>query len=342
MPTYEYHGLKAQEMLRNNPMARWHRAGADVDDSSGPLAVQRMKQPCFQPLILPAFSIGRRDRIFAIGSCFARGIEKVLIHKKLRVESAASEFDAFELQRPDVSQLGFTNKYTTASICNELGWALDPSRSYPEDAFVQFADNEWVDPHTNPTLKYVDLERTRERRRIMSEVVSRIKQCRVVIITLGLIETWFDHQTGLYLNMTPLERMLRREPQRFVFHVLDYDENRRNLHEIHRLLNLYGHPQAQIVVTVSPVPLKATFSHRDVVVANSYSKSLLRTVAEEWSAAHENVHYFPSYEIALHSHRDVVWTEDGRHVQGEMTQHIMRLFVKAYLKKPLSRIFARK
>jgi GSCFA family protein len=87
----------------------------------------------------------------------------------------------------------------------------------------------------------------------------------------------------------------------------------------------------QIVVTVSPVPLMATFSGEDIVVANTYSKLLLRTVAQEWAEAHRNVHYFPSYEIVQNSDRVVTWEEDLRHVKGEVTNHIMELFLRHYL-----------
>jgi hypothetical protein len=50
-----------------------------------------------------------------------------------------------------------------------------------------------------------------------------------------------------------------------------------------------------------------TFSTMDIVVANTWAKSLLRAVAQEWAAAHENVDYFPSYEIVQNSDRAAVW-----------------------------------
>jgi len=54
----------------------------------------------------------------------------------------------------------------------------------------------------------------------------------------------------------------------------------------------------------------------DVVVANTYAKSLLRAVAQEWTSAHDNVHYFPSYEIVQNSDRAATWEPDLRHVKG--------------------------
>jgi GSCFA family len=75
----------------------------------------------------------------------------------------------------------------------------------------------------------------------------------------------------------------------------------------------------------------ATFSSEDVVIANSYSKLLLRTAAEEWTSRHANVHYFPSYEIVQYSQISETWEEDRRHVKGAIAQHIMRLFLQHYL-----------
>ena len=94
---------------------------------------------------------------------------------------------------------------------------------------------------------------------------------------------------------------------------------------------LYGHPDFHVVVTVSPVPLMNTFSTMDIVVANTWAKSLLRAVAQEWASAHPNVDYFPSYEIVQNSDRAAVWEDDLRHVRGQGAQHIMELFLRKYI-----------
>jgi len=97
------------------------------------------------------------------------------------------------------------------------------------------------------------------------------------------------------------------------------------------LLSSYGHPDFHVVVTVSPVPLMNTFSTMDIVVANTWAKSLLRAVAQEWASAHPNVAYFPSYEIVQNSDRAAVWEDDLRHVRGQGAQHIMELFLRKYI-----------
>ncbi len=321
---------EALRNLQSTPEGRWHKPDAEPDQVARQ-AASRIGQGFFLPPVEPAFRLRRTDKVFAIGSCFARGLEQGLLGRGMDVVSAAKEFDRFELSRPGVTRLGFTNKYTTAAIRNELTWALHPGAEYPDDAYVPLGDGNWVDLQTNPTLKYVDLERTRERRRLITEVTRRITDCRLVVITLGLVEGWRDTKTGLMTNMAPLPPMLRAEPDRFRFEVMEYDQCRADLEAIHRMLTSAGRPDLQIVVTVSPVPLNATFSGRDVVVANAHSKALLRTAAEEWATRHDDVHYFPSYEIATNSDPKLVWAEDLRHVQGRTTQTIIGWFLEHYL-----------
>jgi hypothetical protein len=110
-----------------------------------------------------------------------------------------------------------------------------------------------------------------------------------------------------------------------------FAQNWSNLEALYELLARYGHPDVRIVVTVSPVPLMNTFSTMDIVVANTWAKSLLRAVAQEWASAHPNVDYFPSYEIVQNSDRAAVWEDDLRHVRGKGAQHIMELFLRKYI-----------
>ncbi len=309
----------------------WHRKGASLDQPDGELAFQRLRKSLFTPSIRSGFKMRPDDKLFAIGSCFARGIEAALLARKIEVLSAAPEFASFQPVTQDVTALGFTNKYNTYSIYNELRWALDPEACFPKDSIVDVDNGNAYDPHTNPTLPLADLEETLRRRSIIQLVNARVAQCRVVIITLGLVEVWRDKIANTFTNTTPLPGALRNHPDRYEFHVSDFSQNFANLEHIHALLSQFGHPGFQVVVTVSPVPLMATFSTEDVVIANTYSKSTLRAVAQEWAAAYENVHYFPSYEIVLNSERTVTWEDDLRHVRGPIVQHIMRIFLEHYL-----------
>lgn len=329
--TYIANARVARTNIDQKPCSRWHKKDATADEANGSLAFQRLRQPLFTPAIDPEFKLQREDKLFAIGSCFARGIEKALIGCKMDVLSAAPEFDSLPTINDTVTGLGFTNKYNTFSIYNELSWALDPEAKFPRDSIVDLSNGLVYDPHVNPTLPLAGLEETLQRRSLIQMVNRRAAQCRVVIITLGLVEVWHDKLTDTFLNSTPLFEALRLYPERYEIQVTNFAQNLENLEKIHLLLSRFGHPGVQIVVTVSPVPLMATFSGQDVVLANTYSKSLLRAVAQEWTGTHENVHYFPSYEIVLNSDRAETWEPDLRHVKPKVANHIMRLFLKTYL-----------
>ena len=83
-------------------------------------------------------------------------------------------------------------------------------------------------------------------------------------------------------------------------------------------------------MTVSPVPLSATFTDRDIVVANMASKATLRAAAEAFVARTDHAHYFPSYEMVLYSDTERAWRPDRMHVRGAMISHILSAFIRAY------------
>ena len=60
--------------------------------------------------------------------------------------------------------------------------------------------------------------------------------------------------------------------------------------------------KAKVILTVSPVPLVATYEDRHVLVSTTTSKAVLRVAATEVSSAHAWVDYFPSYEIITRDH----------------------------------------
>jgi GSCFA family protein len=333
-PAKSFHAASAAEAVKNyreNPAATWYKDNTDPKDSSAKYAFQRLGETWFTPQVVPKFKLRRDDKFFAIGSCFARGIEHCLQNNGIVVESAAPEFSQLQPAKEGVSALGFTNKYNTYSMLNELRWALVPDALFPRESIVRLTTTTWYDPHTTPTLSFAGLEETLQRRALIQAVTTRIKNCRAVVVTLGLAEVWRDIQADVYLNCTPFPSLFKTEPNRYEFHLTTFAQNWSNLEASYDLLVRHGHPDFHVIVTVSPVPLMNTFSTMDIVVANTWAKSLLRAVAQEWAAAHPNVDYFPSYEIVQNSDGAAVWEKDLRHVTGSGVQHIMKLFLRNYL-----------
>ena len=66
-----------------SPYSRWHQKEQLPGELDGTLASQRLRKPLFSPAISPGFKMQREDKIFAIGSCFARGVELALIGNDL-------------------------------------------------------------------------------------------------------------------------------------------------------------------------------------------------------------------------------------------------------------------
>lgn len=65
----------AQTSFDQHSCSRWYKKDASADEINGTLAFQRLRQPLFTPAVEPAFKLHSDDKFFAIGSCFAGGIE---------------------------------------------------------------------------------------------------------------------------------------------------------------------------------------------------------------------------------------------------------------------------
>jgi GSCFA family len=305
-------GEKAWDNLLSHDHSRWDKIA------------ERFNSDFMSVVLAPKFKISATDRFFCVGSCFARNLELELIYRDIpvlskRIISPREEFS----HRPT----GVVNKYTTASILNELEWVLSvPS---PEDVLIETRRG-WLDLQLH-TVTPVPLERGIERRRYMTEdYFARLRQADVVIMTLGYVETWFDAASGFYLNMAPSRAEVREHCGRFHLERTDVATNLKHLVRIRDVLNQLS-PGCRIVITVSPVPMNATFSGGDVAVANAYSKATLRAAAQMFADAFCDVDYFPSYELAMLSRREAVFKDDRIHVEDRCVEHIMDGFISSYL-----------
>jgi tetratricopeptide (TPR) repeat protein len=119
-----------------------------------------------------------------------------------------------------------------------------------------------------------------------------------------------------------------------VFQRLDFASAFQTVDAAVRLV-LATRPGKKILLTTSPVPLGRTFTDTDVIMANMYSKSVLRAVAEEITVKYPAVDYFPSYETVMLTDRRLAWTDDLRHVRDDLVGRIVERVSGAYF--PASR-----
>lgn len=152
-------------------------------------------------------------------------------------------------------------------------------------------------------------------------------QAEVLIITLGLNEIWSFKMDGSVFSRSPW-----RIAPSFVEHrVLTVAENVQELENMLHILRSHN-PNLQLIVTLSPIPLHATFLHDryHVVEANMHSKSVLRVAAQEFAEKHEGIYYFPSFELITYGFENP-WREDHRHVQPGVVSRVMEMFREMFV-----------
>lgn len=157
----------------------------------------------------------------------------------------------------------------------------------------------------------------------------------VFILTLGLSEVWYNKRTeDVFWRAIPREQF---DPEVHGFRVASCAENTANLERIVEIVRRHR-PGARIVLTLSPVPLVATFRPVSCITANAVSKSILRAAIDEVMRAHAGdpgLLYWPSYEIVKECFLDP-YEEDNRHVLPEVVELVMELFKRHYLTEAYS------
>ena len=317
MPLLSLPAAKALDNLRRNPLARWPDGRRDGQRLDG--------------VVLPGHQAGfhllTTDKVLTVGSCFARNIETRLSEMGFRVP--ALTLDLPERERGSDTANDILNKYNPHSIVNEFLWAFE--QPFPEESYLELGPDEWHDPHLSANALPLPLARVRQRRTMITELFKTLPLCRCVIVTLGLVEAWYDEKAGLYLNAAPPAAALRIEPDRFRLDVLGHDEVLAALEQLWGLIRRHASQKVRMLLTVSPVPLKATYTEHDVLIANSYSKSVLRAAAGTLAAAYPEVDYFPSYEAATLTARSTAFLEDNRHVATELVDALMDAVIRTYV-----------
>lgn len=319
MPIQSFTSREAGRNMRANPLSLW---------PGGRRSGHRLEQIA-EIAGIPSFQFSTEDKIMTIGSCFAREIEKALAAKGFELPAMTLQLSAEERGGGTANEI--LNKYTVHSMANEIEWAFEPPVIVPDELFVTAGEGLWHDPHLVANMSPVTMEYALERRNKVYAIMRRLPECRVVVVTLGLAEAWFDTKLGVYLNVMPPQAALNAEPDRFRLDVLSYEDIIEGVERLLALVRKYGHPEHKVLLTVSPVPFKATMTGRDALAANTYSKSVQRAAAEATVLRHDNVDYFPSYEVVTLTDRKIAYRVDNIHVNPEVVGEIMRRAIRTYL-----------
>ena len=165
---------------------------------------------------------------------------------------------------------------------------------------------------------------------VLSKLNDSLKNADVVIITLGLIETWINKVKNFAWHSFHGDALTKKSIDDLAyFKQSNYEEVTNCIQKIINIINNIGNKK--IIFTVSPIPLNFTFTNNDIVIANKYSKSVLRSAIDGF-IDNKNVFYFPSFEII----QDCVgwpnsFKDDKRHVKIEVFKDFIGpTFIKSF------------
>lgn len=148
----------------------------------------------------------------------------------------------------------------------------------------------------------------------------------VFVFTMGLTEAWTHVEDETTYPISPGVIAGKYDAQKYRLDNFRYRSIRDDFLAFADGLRSVN-PKARILLTVSPVPLAATATDEHVLVATTYSKSVLRAVAGDLASDIDYISYFPSYEIIVgHPSRGMFYEPNLRTVCSAGVEQVMSYF----------------
>lgn len=249
----------------------------------------------------PKLPIARSAPVATFGSCFAQHIGRALRSRGFNwhiTEPAPTLFSPESAREfnYDVFTCRTGNIYTTSLLRQWTSWAL--GETTPPDEFWE-KDGRIYDPF-RPVVEprgFASVEEMRQSRQATIEAFRRaIERSSTFVFTLGLTESWVNAAHGYEYPMCPGTAAGEFDAARHKFVNQPFHQIRDNLTASINMMRGVN-KQLRFLLTVSPVPLTATYSGKHVLVATMHSKSVLRAVVGFMEGMSMAIDYFPSYEI---------------------------------------------
>ncbi|WP_238364961.1 GSCFA domain-containing protein [Mesobacterium pallidum] len=283
----------------------------------------------------PKFRIGPRMQIAAAGSCFAQHISREFKQRGFRfldVEPAPAIMPAEQRAAFGLGLYSgrFGNIYSVRQLVQMFERAQG-TRKPPETCWEQ--DGRFYDPF-RPAIQPNGFASREELDQDvawhLSQVLTLLEKADLFVFTFGLTEGWAFKEDGTVLPTCPGTVAGTFDPDKYEFVNFthrDIVNDTRTFIQMARAVN----PRMRFLFTISPVPLTATASGKHVLVASSYSKSVLRAAVGMLADEFAGVDYFPSYElVASHPMRAMFFDPNLRTVSPVGVGHVMNTFFSAH------------
>jgi len=275
-------------------------------------------------------------RMATAGSCFAQHIGRELCEKGFNYidTEPAPNF----LDKKLWSDFGYGmysarygNVYTSRQLLQLLERALGeftPNESvWKKDAGYVDPFRPTIEPEPFETIEEVEVCRTHH----LKSVTKLFESTDIFVFTLGLTEAWVSIEDGAVYPLCPGTSGGVFDKNSYKLVNFTYPQVRADMEEFFVRVRQIN-PKMRFLLTVSPVPLMATATKQQVMVATTYSKSVLRAVAGFLAEKYAYVDYFPSFEIISSPvMRGQFYNPDMRSVSHYGVSHVMKQFFKEHI-----------
>jgi GSCFA family len=283
--------------------------------------------------------IAGTDRVATMGSCFAQHLARHIRSAGLNyyVAESAPAGLSDEIARArnyEVFSARYGNVYTARQAVQLFDRAF--GRFHPRDDVWEHKGG-FVDAF-RPQIEPQPLASATRVRYGAADHLHFVREVFTgsdwLVFTLGLTEGWRSRIDGAVYPIAPGVAGGEFDPDRYEFVNFTCEEVRGDLARlVERIAEV--NPRCRIILTVSPVPLIATYERRHVLVSTTFSKAALRVAADEIERRYANVTYFPSYEIVTSpAAAGRYYADDLRSVTETGVKHVMRVFTEHFLTAP--------
>jgi hypothetical protein len=150
-----------------------------------------------------------------------------------------------------------------------------------------------------------------------------LRESTHAVLTVGVAAAFFSKDGEYTLISNP--KAILRNKRDLVWRMSSVEENKNNLREAIALLRAIN-PSTRLFLTLSPVPLSASFSTAGVVYDDLLSKSTLRVAIHELLSTEDGpVLYWPSFEVVKWLAAHGCWTAFGE--EDRVSRHPSRWLV---------------
>lgn len=287
----------------------------------------------------PKYDFGPTDTFTTYGSCFAQHFSRSLLSRGLNWVNTEPAPDIMGADNAFKYGYGIyssrtQNIYTPTMLLQWLQMGLD-TRLFIDEIWVQ--NNRCFDP-IRPTVEPNGFDSEQEmlnaRRTTINSFIESIKQASVFVFTLGLTERWINSKSQMEYSICPGTAAGQYDKSLHQFDNLSFDSLRHALEQVIEMLRNIN-PSIKILLTVSPVPLVATYQDKHVLVSTIGAKSALRAVTDVVSLGKDYVDYFPSFEIiSSFPFKGMFYEPNMRSVNPTGVEFVMNQFYTATKIKP--------